>query len=103
MRKIRVAINGLGRIGRAFLKAVASRPELEIVAVNDLADKANMSYLLTHDSVYGRSDCTLEGIKYLSEKEPSKLPWKELDIDVVVESTGFFASAEKSQAHLHAG
>ncbi len=103
MKKIKVGINGLGRIGRAFFRVAATHPEIEIVAVNDLGDRANMEYLLQHDSVYGRSDCTLEGIKYLSEKEPAKLPWKDLDVDVVVESTGFFASTEKSQAHLDAG
>ncbi len=103
MKTIKVGINGLGRIGRAFFRAAAKHPELEIVAVNDLAEKENMVYLLNHDSVYGRSGCTLGGIKYLSEKEPSKLPWKELDIDVVVESTGFFASAERAAAHLSAG
>src|SRR3989344_6419539 len=100
MKKINVAINGLGRIGRAFLKAASKSSEIEVVAVNDLGDKANMEYLLRHDSVYGPSGCTLEGVKYLSEKEPAKLPWKELNVDVVVESTGFFASVEKSQAHL---
>jgi glyceraldehyde 3-phosphate dehydrogenase len=103
MKKIKVGINGLGRIGRAFLRAAAKCPEIEVVAVNDLGEKENMEYLLKHDSVYGRSDCTLDGITYLSEKEPGKLPWKELGIDVVVEATGFFASAEKSQAHLDAG
>ncbi len=103
MRKINVAINGLGRIGRAFLRAVGKHPEIEVVAVNDLGDKDNLEYLLKYDSVYGRSDVSLAGIKYFSEKEPSKLPWKELSVDVVVEATGFFASAEKAQAHLDAG
>lgn len=103
MKEIKVAINGLGRIGRAFFRLAIREPMLHVVAVNDLADKVNMEYLLSHDSVYGKSDCTLEGVKYLSEKDPSKLPWKELEIDVVVEATGFFASAEKSQAHLDAG
>ncbi|MDP3661693.1 MAG: glyceraldehyde 3-phosphate dehydrogenase NAD-binding domain-containing protein [bacterium] len=103
MKKIKVGINGLGRIGRAFFRVAAKHPELEVVAVNDLAEKANMEYLLAHDSVYGPSDCTLAGIKYLSEKEPAKLPWKELGVDVVVESTGFFASAEKARAHIDAG
>lgn len=115
MKEVQVAINGLGRIGRAFLRAaqrsnlnLEQGSTLEIVAVNDLADKANMEYLLSHDSVYGRNlqlttDNLLQNIRYLSEKDPSKLPWKELDIDVVVEATGFFASAEKSQAHLDAG
>ncbi|TSC85220.1 MAG: glyceraldehyde-3-phosphate dehydrogenase, type I [Parcubacteria group bacterium Gr01-1014_17] len=110
MKKIKVGINGLGRIGRAFFRA-AQRSNLnseqgstfEIVAVNDLAEKSNMEYLLTHDSVYGKNNSSLEGIKYLSEKEPAKLPWKELGVDVVVESTGFFASAEKARAHLDAG
>lgn len=103
MKKIKVGINGLGRIGRAFLRAAAKHPEIEVVAVNDLGDKANMEYLLKYDSVYGRSDCTLQGITYVSEKEPPKLPWRELGIDVVVEATGFFASAEKAAAHLSAG
>lgn len=103
MKKITVAINGLGRIGRAFLRAAAKHSEIEVVAVNDLGDKANLEYLLKYDSVYGRSDVSLAGIKYFSEKEPSKLPWGELGVDVVVEATGFFASAEKAQAHVDAG
>ncbi len=103
MKKIKVAINGLGRIGRAFLKAAVKHPDIEVVAVNDLGDKANMEYLLKYDSVYGKSECTLAGITYVSEKEPAKLPWGELGVDVVVESTGFFASAELSQAHIDAG
>lgn len=117
MKRIKVAINGLGRIGRAFLRAAAKHPEIEVVAVNDIADIGNMVYLLKYDSVYGKNTTPAFGhpssveegikgwsrIKYLSEKEPAKLPWRELGIDVVVESTGFFASAEKSQAHLDAG
>lgn len=116
MKKINVAINGFGRIGRAFLKVALKHPELQVVAVNDLGDKANMEYLLKYDSVYGRNpELTTDsvqqkgsifeefGIRYLSEKDPIKLPWKDLDVDVVVESTGFFASAEKSQAHIDAG
>jgi glyceraldehyde 3-phosphate dehydrogenase len=73
------------------------------VAVNDLGDKGNMTYLLKYDSVYGNSVCTLDGIKYLSEKEPTKLPWGELGVDIVVESTGFFASAEGAAQHISAG
>jgi len=103
MKTTRVAINGFGRIGRAFYKAAQGRKEIEIVAVNDLGDKENMEYLLKYDTVAGRSEATLEGVRYVSEKEPAKLPWKELDVDVVVESTGFFASEEKSKAHLEAG
>lgn len=103
MKKIKVGINGLGRIGRAFFRIASKHAEIEVVAVNDIAERENTEYLLKYDSVYGKSDCTLSGVKYLSEKEPSKLPWGELGVDVVVESTGFFASVEKSQAHLNAG
>ena len=119
-KTIRVAVNGLGRIGRAFLRAVQEKGErgemgergIEIVAVNDLMPRENAEYLLRYDSVYrsqtsadnhaDRRGKELEGVAYLSEKEPAKLPWKELDIDVVVEATGFFASAEKAKAHLDA-
>ncbi len=118
MKKIRVGINGLGRIGRAFLKVALLRPEIEVVAINELGDIENMAYLLRYDSVYGRSNFQFsiinsqaeqflvvedKKVRYLSEKDPAKLPWKDLDIDVVVESTGFFASVEKSQAHIGAG
>jgi len=118
MKKIRVGINGFGRIGRAFLKIAFDREEIEIVAVNDLGDIANMAYLLKYDTVYrewkhpirtetsnGTSDIIIDEkkIKYLSEKEPSKLPWKDLGVDVVVESTGLFTTYEKSKVHLDAG
>ncbi len=103
MKKINVAINGLGRIGRAFLRAVSMHPEINVVAVNDLGDKENLEYLLKYDSVYGRSNVTLAGIKHLSEKDPAKLPWKDLGVDVVIESTGFFATPEGAGLHLSAG
>jgi len=116
MRKIIVAINGLGRIGRAFLRAAAKRHELEIVAANDIADLKNVIYLIKYDTVYGRSDFEVKmkenpqgflidgrEVRFFSEREPARLPWKELGIDIVVESTGFFASYEKSRAHLEAG
>ena len=102
MKKIRVAINGMGRIGRAFYKIASQRPELEIVAVNDLGDKENIEYLLKYDSVYGKWDGGLKA-KFLQEKEPGKLPWKELAVDVVVESTGFFADFDKARAHIVSG
>lgn len=98
----RVAINGAGRIGRAFYKLAVERPEIEVVAINDLGDRENIEYLLKHDSVYGKWAGKLDA-KFLQEKDPSKLPWKELNIDVVVESTGFFASYAGSKAHLDAG
>ncbi|MBX4200209.1 type I glyceraldehyde-3-phosphate dehydrogenase [Candidatus Parcubacteria bacterium] len=117
MKKIRVAVNGAGRIGRAFFKiAKETHPEIEVVAFNDLGDAENIAYLLNYDSVYGKSDfkarakedksaIVIDGqeIKFISEKEPTKLPWKDLDIDVVVESTGLFVSYEKAKVHLDAG
>ena len=103
MKKIKVAINGFGRIGRAFYKLAKQNENIEIVAVNDLTSIDNVNYLLKYDSVYGKSDLTLDGVKYLSEKDPTKLPWGDLDIDVVVESTGLFTSSDKAQAHIVAG
>lgn len=114
MKKIRVAINGLGRIGRAFVRQAWDRPEIEIVAVNDLGSHENLAYLLKYDTVYGRAPFTVgtkgenlmingKEVKAYSEKEPEKLPWKELAVDVVVESTGFFTDYEKANAHIIAG
>jgi len=114
MKTIKVGINGFGRIGRAFLKIAWDRPEIEIVAVNDLGDVANMAYLLKHDTVYRNwnHDIKTEGqeiiidgkkVKVLAEKDPAKLPWKDLGVDVVVESTGFFTSYDKANAHITAG
>lgn len=114
MKKIRVAINGFGRIGRAFIRQAHTRPELEVVAVNDLGSLENLAYLLKYDTVYKRAPFSVEvkegalvvdgrAITFLSEKEPSALPWKNLDIDVVIESTGFFTEYEKAQAHIDAG
>lgn len=112
---VKVAINGFGRIGRAFFKAAWARPELEIVAVNDLGSIENFAYLLTYDSAYGRSGLAvkIEGpdrfsvggraVRFLSEKDPAKLPWKELGVGIAVESSGFFASYGKAKAHLDAG
>jgi glyceraldehyde 3-phosphate dehydrogenase len=111
---IKVAINGAGRIGRAFYKLAHGHPEVEVVALNDLGDIENIAYLLKYDTVYGRSPFETEvkngslvvggkTVKFLSEKEPAKLPWKDLGIDVVVESTGFFASYAGAKAHLDAG
>jgi glyceraldehyde 3-phosphate dehydrogenase len=103
MKKIRVAINGFGRIGRAFFKLAKENEEIEIVAVNDLGGIETMNYLLKYDTVYGISTCTLDGVKYISEKDPTKLPWKDLDIDVVIESTGLFTATDKAQVHITAG
>lgn len=114
VKKIRVAINGFGRIGRAFLKIVWERSDIEIVAINDLGSIASLSYLLRHDTVYRNWDHKIEGvgdtltidgktIKYISEKDTTKLPWKDLGIDVVVESTGLFTSFDKAKFHLDCG
>jgi glyceraldehyde 3-phosphate dehydrogenase len=111
---LRVAINGFGRIGRCFLRAVWDDPQVEVVAINDLGDAKNLAYLLQYDSVYGRFGTKVaagEGelvvgakhIKFLQEKDPARLPWGALQVDVVVESTGVFDSFEKSQVHLQAG
>lgn len=116
-KKIKVAINGFGRIGRAFLKIALERPEIEIVAVNDLGSIKNFAYLLKYDTVYGKSSLNIdfkEGDKpvlivngkeilYLSQKDATLLPWKDLNIDVVVESTGLFTSYDKANVHIQAG
>ncbi|MBI4155862.1 MAG: type I glyceraldehyde-3-phosphate dehydrogenase [Candidatus Zambryskibacteria bacterium] len=114
--KIKVAINGFGRIGRAFFRVAQERNDINIIAVNDLGDIDNIAYLLKYDTVYGqkfsfvsvssdKKKLTVEGkeIIFLSEKEPINLPWKELDIDVVVESSGYFTTYEKARAHIKAG
>ena len=114
MQKTRVAINGFGRIGRAFFKLAQYKDEIEIVVINDLSPIDNIAYLLKYDSAYGRAPFEIshkEGlliangkeIKYLSEKDPAKLPWKDMNVDVALESTGFFASYTASKAHLDAG
>ena len=99
----RVAINGFGRIGRAFFRAVFGDKDLEIVAINDLADPKTLKYLLRYDSVYGRYEKDPKGVKFLAEKDPMKLPWNSLGVDIVVESTGLFTSTEKARAHIAAG
>ena len=113
--KARVAINGFGRIGRQFLKASLERhPEIEVVALNDLADPKMNAHLFKHDTTYGKyqgdvsataDSLVVDGrtIKVLQERDPAKLPWKALEIDIVVESTGFFTDATKAKAHIDAG
>ena len=110
----RIAINGFGRIGRAALKIIMDTPQLEIIAVNDLMDIDNAAYLLKYDSVYGKyeNDVTVHDnhlhikdkkILFITEKDPIKLPWKNLDIDVVIESTGRFTNKEDAEKHILAG
>lgn len=113
-KTINVAINGFGRIGRAFLKLAWNRPEITIVAVNDLGSLESLAYLLRHDTVYRNwehevvidgTDLVIDGkrVKFVSEKDTTKLPWKDLNIDVVVESTGLFTAYEKAKFHLDCG
>ncbi|MGH8912893.1 MAG: type I glyceraldehyde-3-phosphate dehydrogenase [Acidimicrobiia bacterium] len=111
-----VAINGFGRIGRAVFRIIASRPDsgLNVVAINDLSDDDILAYLLEYDSVMGRfeEDVTVADqvmkvgehtIKMLMERDPSQLPWKELDVDIVIESTGVFRDRASLQQHIDAG
>ncbi len=111
---VRVAINGMGRIGRCFVRAAWNDPDVDMVAFNDVGNIENIAYLLRHDSVYrgARFDVRAEGrnlilggkeIHCVSERDPERLPWKDMRIDVVVESTGVFDSFEKASAHLRAG
>src|SRR5512146_219937 len=110
----RVAINGLGRIGRAILKLVVDEPALELVAVNDLIDAANLAYLLRFDTVYGRyaKDVVVEGenlviagrtVRTLKSRDPVELPWKELRVDLVFECTGALTRRQDLDQHLSAG
>lgn len=113
-KKIRVAINGFGRIGRAFLKVAWEKPEIEIVAVNDLGSLESLAYLLKYDTVYRKwnhevktqeGNIVIDGkmVHFISERDTTKLPWKDLAVDVVVESTGLFTSYEKAKFHLDCG
>lgn len=111
---VKVAINGFGRIGRMVYRASFIHPEIEIIAINDLTDTATLAHLLKHDSSQGRFTPVIghdhdniyvngKKIRVFAEKDPSKLPWGNLHIDVVVESTGLFTSKEKASTHLRAG
>jgi len=119
---MRIAINGFGKIGRLFFRQAFNQPDFEIVAINDLGSVDNLAYLLKYDSVYRQFPAEIRGltqteggftqnylmvddkkILVLQEKEPAKLPWKDLKIDVVIEATGIFESYEKAKVHLQAG
>lgn len=112
--KTRIAINGFGRIGRNAFKVAFERDDLEIVAINDLTDTKTLAHLLKHDSNYGTyqhkvsadaNDIIVKDkhIKVLAEKDPAALPWKDMKVDVVIESTGFFVKPELAKAHITAG
>jgi glyceraldehyde 3-phosphate dehydrogenase len=111
---VKIAINGFGRIGRLVYREAVKRPGVDVVAVNDLTDPATLAHLLKYDSVHGRfpGDVRVQGeeihagadkFRVLSERDPSVLPWKDMGVDVVIESTGFFRSREKAALHLNAG
>ena len=112
---VRVGINGFGRIGRNFFRAVrASGADIEIVGVNDLTDNASLAHLLKYDSILGRLDADVSSsddaiivggteIKAFAERDPAQIPWGDLGVDVVVESTGFFTDATKARAHIDSG
>lgn len=112
--KTKIAINGFGRIGRNAFKIAFDRSDLEIVAINDLSDTKTLAHLLKHDSNYGTYGQEVsfdeqhlivggKNIRVLAEKDPAALPWKELQVDVVIESTGLFTDPEKAKAHVTAG
>ena len=115
MAKTRVGINGFGRIGRNFFRAHLERGgDFEIVAINDLGDAKTMGHLLKYDSVLGQLDEDVEvgdgvitagktELKVLSEKDPAGLPWRDLEVELVIESTGFFTGRDGAQKHLDAG
>ena len=111
---VTVAINGFGRIGRSFFRAaLASSSDINVVAVNDLTDPKALAHLLKYDSVGGKLPVSVEAtegaivvdgkkITVYAEREPGKLPWASLGVDIVIESTGFFTDAAKAKAHLDA-
>lgn len=114
MKKIKVAINGFGRIGRISFRVMLECENIEVVAINDLTDSKTLAHLLKYDSVHGviKADVRAEGnaivvngkkINVYAEKDPANLPWKSLDIDVVIESTGFFLDKESAGKHITAG
>jgi glyceraldehyde 3-phosphate dehydrogenase len=110
----KIGINGFGRIGRMFMRAALQNPQLDVVAVNDITDAKTLAHLLKHDSIHGslRQQVKVEGdsisvdgrvLKVLAERDPAKLPWKQLGVQVVVESTGLFTAREKAALHIQAG
>ncbi len=111
---VKIGINGFGRIGRNVFRAALGNKDIEIVAVNDLTDAKTLAHLLQYDSVHGRFPGKVEAkensiivdgreVKVLAEKDPAQLPWGQLGVDIVVESTGRFTDGEKAKAHLQAG
>ncbi|MBI5458090.1 type I glyceraldehyde-3-phosphate dehydrogenase [Candidatus Kaiserbacteria bacterium] len=118
---IRIAINGFGRIGRGFMRAVHGREDMQIVAINDLSPASSLAYLLKYDTVYGRARFSVEGkdpsdssgrgtlivdgreIPVVASKDPAASPWKDMAVDIVIEATGLFTNVEKAKGHIAAG
>ena len=111
---VKVAINGFGRIGRNALKILLERRDVQVVAINDITDAKTLAHLLKHDSAYGTYDKKVTAKEYsiivntreipvFAEKDPAKLPWKDLGVDVVIESTGFFTNPKDARCHIKAG
>jgi glyceraldehyde 3-phosphate dehydrogenase len=111
---LRIAINGFGRIGRLVFRIAHQRKDIQIIAINDLVPPSNLAYLLKYDTVHGKFDAKIQATEeaiivdgkktlILSEKDPSKLPWDDLSVDYVIESTGFFTKLEDAKKHIHAG
>lgn len=111
---LKVGINGFGRIGRGFFRYVYDKQDVEVVVINDLSEPDALAYLLQYDTTYGKAPFTVSAkpgalvaggkeVRVTTEKDPSKIPWKDLGVDVVVESTGFFDSFEKAKAHITGG
>ncbi len=114
MAKIKVGINGFGRIGRNVFRAMLNHPELEVVAVNDLTDSKTLAHLLKYDSVHGKMDASVKAteegfsvdgreVKVLAERDPAQLPWADYGVEIVVESTGRFTKREDAAKHLQGG
>ncbi|MEW5874158.1 MAG: type I glyceraldehyde-3-phosphate dehydrogenase [Candidatus Zixiibacteriota bacterium] len=111
---IKVGVNGFGRIGRLFYRAAMGNKDIDVVAVNDITDAPTLAHLLKYDSIHGRLKADIKAVdgsihvgshsfKVLAERDPSKLPWKDMGVDVVLESTGLFTKKEKAAAHIAAG
>ncbi|HOG41776.1 MAG TPA: glyceraldehyde 3-phosphate dehydrogenase N-terminal domain-containing protein, partial [Bacteroidales bacterium] len=114
MKKVKVGINGFGRIGRLVFRAAQKRNDIEIVGINDLLDVDYIAYMLKYDTVHGKFDGTIEvadgklivnghAIRVTSEKDPTNLKWNEVGAEYVVESTGLFLTKETAQSHIKAG
>lgn len=111
---VKVGINGFGRIGRNVLRAALGNPEIQIVAINDLTDSKTLAHLLKYDSLLGKLDADVtagegqlvvngKSITVFSERDPANIPWRQREVDIVVEATGFFTERDKAAVHIHSG